>query len=87
MEEVCQALENADTELLREGVGVGTYLDKWWVKAVEPWPEIDEWEREATGFDGIMKVSVFSLFELWTLMDDPYPMWMMRRDVNGLYTG
>ncbi|GFF59710.1 hypothetical protein IFM46972_11455 [Aspergillus udagawae] len=84
-EEVCQALENADTKLIREGAG--EYLRKWWVKAVEPWPEIDEWEREATGFDGTMKVSVFSLFFLWTDMEDPYPMWMMRRDANGLYTG
>ncbi|PKX96923.1 uncharacterized protein P174DRAFT_438728 [Aspergillus novofumigatus IBT 16806] len=63
------------------------YYKKWWVKAVEPWPEIDEVEREATGFDGTMKVSVFSLFCLWTAMYDPYPMWMLRRDANGLYTG
>ncbi|GFF82686.1 hypothetical protein IFM61392_07917 [Aspergillus lentulus] len=33
-EEVCQALENADTKLIREGAG--EYLRKWWVKAVEP---------------------------------------------------
>jgi hypothetical protein len=84
-EEVCQTLGDADARLI--GGAAGEYLEKWWVKAVEPWPEIDEWEREATGFDGTMKVSVFDLFRLWTHMDDPYPMWMMRRDANGLYTG
>jgi hypothetical protein len=56
-------------------------------KPLSLWPEIDEWEQEATGFDRTMKVSVFDLFRLWTHMDDPYPMWMMRKDANGLYTG
>jgi hypothetical protein len=57
------------------------------VKAVGSWPEIDEWEREATGFDGTMKASVLVLWRLWGNMADEYPMWMLRRDKNGLYTG
>ncbi|RHZ48192.1 uncharacterized protein CDV56_101957 [Aspergillus thermomutatus] len=86
-EEVCQVLGKAGARAIGEGTHAGRYLDKWWVKAVEAWPEIDEWEREATGFDGAMKASVFSLWGLCGLMDDPYPMWMMRRDGNGVYTG
>jgi hypothetical protein len=40
--EVCQALGNADKRLIREAAG--EYYKKWWVKAVEPWLEIDEVE-------------------------------------------
>ncbi|RLL97666.1 hypothetical protein CFD26_105614 [Aspergillus turcosus] len=90
-EEVCQVLEQADARPIRKGSEEDRqswrYLDKWWVKAVEAWPEIDEWEMEDTGFDGTMKASVLTLWRLWLHMDDPDPMWMLRRDKDGLYTG
>ncbi|KAF7115479.1 hypothetical protein CNMCM5793_002437 [Aspergillus hiratsukae] len=90
-EEVGRVLERANAKPFKEGTeeekNAWRYLNEWWVKAVEPWPEIDELEREHTGFDGTMKVSVLALWDLWSMMDDPYPMWMLRRDKNGLYTG
>ncbi|GIC94626.1 uncharacterized protein Aud_001955 [Aspergillus udagawae] len=90
-EEVCQVLAKADAKPFWEGSeeekNSWQYLDEWWLKAVEPWPEIDELEREHTGFDGTMKASVLALWRLWGHMDNPYPMWMLRRDKDGLYTG
>lgn len=59
-------------------------LDKWCVKTVEAWPELDEADDD---YDGVMKARVRSLWDLWQRTTDRYPVAYLRREEDGVFEG